>query len=144
MTRLAVILILILCAGSDVRAQEQTPKARLLGILIGQRSTDPLGRDIHWAESRDSVLARFADCRPHPSAVVACVLKDSIPTWSFEIQMIRPDSAEVTVRRYHMLYESCPLRRPLDPPVVSHDVQWHTWVIANNQWVFRRGRGLVC
>ena len=143
MIRLVAIIVVALTAAPALRAQEQSPKARLLGILIGQRSADPLGRDIHWAESRDSVLARFANCRPHPSGV-ACVLKDTIPTWSFEIQMIRPDSAEVIIRRYEMLYESCPLRRRLDPPVVAEDVKWETWVIANNDWVFRRGRGVVC
>jgi hypothetical protein len=137
------LLLIVLAAAPVVDAQERTPKASLLGILIGQRSTDPLGRDIHWAESRDSVLARFADCRPHPSGV-ACVLKDSIPTYSFEIQMIRRDSAEVTVRKHQMAYETCPLRRPLDPPIVSEDVQWETWVIVNNGWVRKRVRGITC
>jgi hypothetical protein len=144
MNRILALLFVGLAVAPLGSAQAQDPKSDLLKSVIARRTGDSLGRNVHWAESRDSVLARFANCRPHPSGVAACTLKDSIPTYSFEIRMIAADTAEVTVRRYHMMYESCPLRLPLDPPVVSYDVVWETWIIENGRWVTRQGRGITC
>lgn len=151
MNRLVALLFAFTAVGCAARAQSTPPatvgefqkRESLLRAALQAYFGDSLGRHIHWADNRDSVLARFSTCRPYKSDV-ACVLNDTVPTYSIESTIVR-DSATVVVSRFYMVYERCPLRIKLDPPRIGWDTKTEVWVFETGKWQ-RTGtiRGMVC
>jgi hypothetical protein len=127
----SLVLGLLAATTGSAQSPAQSLRRAVEQQLLQEPDVDPRSRFV----GDSAELERHLRCEPHPTGR-ACRLADSLPVMLVAVRMVRDDSAQVTVGRYRLFTQRCPLGTPLDPPRVAIDAhETRTMVWRDARWV---------
>jgi hypothetical protein len=129
-------MLSLCCAAHTLPCHAQEPRTAdgvraAINAILTKR---PVKDSLRLAADSASAWRDFVRCRDVSGRTV-CALVDGKPVSVVEVRLTAPDSADVVIRQFRMVYERCPGGDRIDPPVIS------TGVVGAEWWTFTYSSG---